>query len=246
MLPGIPKLAVSATLVGWLVAGTAAAERLKPPCTGCTLDAPTKASRPLPLLVVLHGDRERADVAAARWRAAASKRGWAVLALQCPKETGCKDSFWQWNGEPSWVHDQVIEVGKRIAIDPERIALAGWSGGASYIGLRAQAWSGWVSGVVIHGGGMAPMAEGCATPTCPRTPRAGSPDGLPAYFLVGDKNPLHQLAKDLRAHFDGCTQDVVWDLVRGGDHDREDRALDVKKAAAILDWLNARPLTRAK
>jgi len=52
---------------------------------------------------------------------------------------------------------------------------------------------------------------------------------------------LHRLAVRLRAYFDGCKQDVVWDLVRGGDHDREDRALDGKKAAAILDWLQDRP-----
>jgi hypothetical protein len=47
--------------------------------------------------------------------------------------------------------------------------------------------------------------------------------------------------KDLRRWFDGCRQDVVWDLVRGGDHDKEDRALDRKKALAILDWLGERP-----
>lgn len=29
----------------------------------------------------------------------------------------------------------------------------------------------------------------------------------------------------------------MWDLVRGGDHDKEDRALDRRKALAILDWL---------
>jgi hypothetical protein len=33
----------------------------------------------------------------------------------------------------------------------------------------------------------------------------------------------------------------VWDLVRGGDHDKEDRSLDRKKALAILDWLDERP-----
>jgi hypothetical protein len=43
----------------------------------------------------------------------------------------------------------------------------------------------------------------------------------------------------LRAWFDGCKQDVTWDLVRGGDHDKEDRALDKKRAIAILDWLDA-------
>jgi hypothetical protein len=46
------------------------------------------------------------------------------------------------------------------------------------------------------------------------------------------------LVKGLRAWFDGCKEDVVWDLVPGGDHDQEDRALDPKKALAILDWLS--------
>jgi len=45
----------------------------------------------------------------------------------------------------------------------------------------------------------------------------------------------------LRACFDGCHEDLVWDLVRGGDHDKEDRALDKKKALAILDCLTERP-----
>jgi poly(3-hydroxybutyrate) depolymerase len=224
------------TLALLLASGPASADKPKPPCTGCTLDVPAKAPKqtvePMPLLVVLHGDREHAAPAVARWRAAASKRGWAVLGLECPKELGCKDSFWQWNGDPVWVTEQVAKVGKSIAIDPARVALVGWSGGGSYIGLRAQTWPATFSGVVVHGGGMAPMTEGCAKLA------------LPSYFLVGDRNPLHRLAQDLRAHFDGCKQVVVWDLVRGGDHDREERALDAKKALAILDWLYARPRVR--
>ena len=61
---------------------------------------------------------------------------------------------------------------------------------------------------------------------------------FPASFLVGDRNPLHTLVKDLRTWFDDCKQDILCDLVHGGDHDKEDRALDRKKALAILDWLS--------
>ena len=57
------------------------------------------------------------------------------------------------------------------------------------------------------------------------------------YRLSGDKNPLHWRMKGLRAYFDSCKQDVVWDLVKGADHAGEKRALTGKKAAVILDWL---------
>lgn len=214
--------------VGCLLALTSVAVADAPPCQHCTLELPTKHDRDLPLLVVLHGDRERATVAAARWHAAAKQRGWAVLALRCPVDHGCKDSWWQWNGEPSWIVDQVTAVARAAPIDPSRIYLAGWSGGATYIGMHAPAWTITFAALVIHGGGHEPHAD------CPaRT--------LPAYFLVGDRNPLHYLVKALRAWFDDCRQEIVWDLVRGGDHDKEDRSLDGEKALAILDWLDEHP-----
>jgi poly(3-hydroxybutyrate) depolymerase len=206
---------------------------VSPPCKGCTLEVPAAHGTPgapdrkLPLLVVLHGDREHAPAAAARWRGAAKQRGWAVLALECPVDQGCKDSWWKWNGDPRWVSDQVAAVAKAAPIDPARIYLAGWSGGATYIGMHAPSWSAAFAAVVFHGGGHRPDAG------CPDRP-------LPAYFLAGDRNPYHDRVQDLRGWFDDCRQDVVWDLVRGGDHDKEDRALDRRKALAILDWLAER------
>ena len=188
---------------------------------------PAARDAAVPLVVVLHGDRQSASAAAARWRVAVTKRGWAVLALQCPTELGCKDSVWKWDGDPRWVAEQVGKVERAVAIDPAHVYLVGWSGGATYIGRHAQAWEAMFAALVIHGGGHEPYDDAC-------------PKQLPAYFLVGDKNPLHALMKDLRAYFDRCQQDVVWDLVRGGDHDKEERALDGKKAAAILDWLAER------
>lgn len=183
---------------------------------------------PVPLVVVLHGDREHASAAAARWHAAAKKRGWALLALECPKTEGCKDSWWKWDGDPSWIGEQIDAIGKTRAIDRAHVYLVGWSGGGSYIGYRAQAWSARFAALVVHGGGMAP-----ASADCPE-------HALPVYFLVGDRNPLHELAKRLRVYFDGCKQDVVWDLVKGADHEKEEAALTPKKAEAILGWLAER------
>jgi poly(3-hydroxybutyrate) depolymerase len=214
------------TLVA-MVASAHAAPGVKAPCKGCVLDAPAGTDA-VPLVVVLHGDREHASAAAARWKAAVGKRGWALLAIECPADRGCKQSWWQWDGEPAYVFDQIDAAAKLRAIDPARVYLVGWSGGASYIGSRAQAWSERIAAIVIHGGGMPPAIDHCPA------------HALPAYFLVGDRNPLHQLAVRLRAYFDACKGDVTWDLVRGADHAGEEAALTAKKAGAILDWLGER------
>ena len=167
------------------------------------------------------------------WAKAALARGWAQLALQCPREQKCDDSFWKWDGEPQWVFDQVAAVAAQAAIDPARVYLVGWSGGASWIGWRAQAWTAVFAAVVLHGGGIAPRDEGCPART------------LPAYFLVGDKNPLHRHAIELRDALDACKADVTWDLIKGAEHDGEADALTRKKADAILDWLG-QPRMRAR
>lgn len=210
------------------LAATAAAD-VKSPCTSCTLDVPN-VDGPVPLMVALHGDRDHAANTAKRWRAAAKARGWALLSLECPKSDKCSGSWWKWNGDPAWIIEQVHAVQQSSSIDPARIYLAGWSGGATYIGTHAPEWTDVFAGVVFHGGGHPPSAD------CPAR-------ALPAYFLVGDANPLHSMAKELRAWFDDCKQDLVWDLVKRGDHDKEERALTKAKAISILDWLAARPRT---
>lgn len=210
--------------------------RPKPPCAGCTLDVygDASAGAPMPLLVVLHGDHERASNTAARWRGAAKQRRWALLSLQCPTAEQCKGSWWQWNGDPQWVRDQIAQVAAQLPIDPDRTYAAAWSGGATYLGMRMPIWHELFAAIVIHGGGKAPREEPAVCPA-----RA-----LPAYFLVGDGNPLHGLARDLRDYFVRCKQDVQWTLLPGADHPKEDRALDGKRALAILDWLAARSRTQ--
>lgn len=186
-----------------------------------------------PLLVVLHGDREKAEAAAQRWRAATKERGWVLLSLQCPVEDGCTGSWWQWQGDVGFLKEQVERVAKNVKIDRARIGLVGWSGGASFMGANAKALRDY-AGFVFHGGGMPADEDGC-------------PAGRQrAYFLVGDNNPLHRLAIALRERFDHCRAEVVWDVIKNGDHDREDRALDRKKALLILDWISSAPATPAR
>ena len=199
------------------------------PCAGCTLDVPARA-HPRPLLVVLHGNAETAQVAADRWRPAALRRDWAVLSLQCPRARGCPDASWyRWDGPARWVVDQVEAVEAKAPIDPRRIYLVGWSGGATFIGSNVPAWPHKFAAMVFHGGGQPPSAG-----ACPDRP-------IPAYFLVGDRNYDHPAARRLRAYLESCGQELTWDLREGADHGGEDRMLDLAKAQAILDWLAERP-----
>ncbi|HEU0033044.1 MAG TPA: PHB depolymerase family esterase [Kofleriaceae bacterium] len=203
---------------------------IEPPCTDCKLALPDERTGALPLLVVLHGNAESAQKWFERWRGPALDSGWAVLALQCPVERGCDGGKWyQWQGDPAWVVQQVREIGRQIDIDPARTYLVAWSGGATYVGQHAPVWHRHFAAVVIHGGGSPPADDDA----CPAR-------ALPAYFLVGDKNPAHGGSKQLRDYFARCGQEVQWDLVEGADHKREDAALDSAKARQIIEWLAQR------
>ncbi len=196
------------------------------PCAGCRVTLPDDVGQAkTPLLVVLHGDfGAGATAQQAAWEKAALAHGVGVLALQCPVALGCKGSWWQWNGDPAWLGAQVDALAKTHPIDRDRVWIAGWSGGASYLGLRAPELAPMFAAVVYHGGGIPWPGQGCEGKR------------LPSYFLVGDGNPLHGLAVRLRDEHLACHDDVTWKLVPGADHDREWKAL-ATNAGTILDWL---------
>lgn len=222
----IAALFASVVLVGLDAAPSPRAPLTDVPCTGCRASSPS-GTDPVPLLVVLHGDYGYgpSDLLA-KWEKHAAKRGIAVLALKCPTDLGCKGSWWQWNGDPAWVTQQVDAFAKKRPVDRGRVWLAGWSGGASYMGMRAQSLQGSFAALVYHGGGIAPSG-----PCAPSVPAPA-----PAYFLVGNANPLHSLAVDLKKHNEACSIDVTWKMIPGADHAAEWTALDTN-GGTVADWL---------
>jgi len=211
----------------------ASSRAVDPPCSGCLAAWPSSPEA-APLLVVLHGDGQSAGMVYARWRPWAEARHVAIFAPACPSNEGCKGSWWRWDGDPAWLRRAIDRLGQAHPLDRDRLWVVGWSGGASYVGWQTQAFEETFAAIVIHGGGTPPADEGCP------------PTAASVYFLVGEKNPLHDLAVGLRRHYDACGDDVVWHLLRGADHEGEWAALDARTAGAIFDWLETKRRSPAR
>lgn len=209
------------------------------PCAGCITAFPdeTDAGR-APLLVVLHGDGGKASSILTVWEKAAVARGIVVFAPQCPIDDGCpKASWWQWGKDPAWFDPKIDAIDAQRPLDRQRLWIAGWSGGASYLGYRAPDLVGRFSAVSFDGGGMPPRSPQECRSQC----------RLESYFLIGDKNPLHGLAIDLHTWIDQCDNgSSTWDLLPGADHGGEWSALSKPaKQGTILDWFETHALTCA-
>jgi len=197
-------------------------------CAGCLASVARgsdEKSEPAPLLVTLHGDwGPMAPELHAAWERVAAPRGIALLSLSCPADLGCKRSWWKWNGDPAWISEQIDRLAARHAIDRERVWLAGWSGGAAWMGMHAQELEPTFAALLFHGGGIWPSRAGCA------------PEKVPVFFLAGDQNPLHAHVLGLRKHYERCENEVSFQLLRGADHNDEWMVLN-QRAGEVIDWL---------
>jgi MYXO-CTERM domain-containing protein len=179
---------------------------------------------PAPVVVLLHGDWGYGpkDLAAV-FEPEAAKRGVTVVALACPKDEGCKGSFWQWNGSPAFLQRAVDALEHRRAVDRTRLWIAGWSGGATYLGWRTLEIEREFAAIAALGGGYPPKTTACAEA------RTG------IFVLSGDKNPLHEHVKRLADYYRGCGDAVEWVGLPGADHDGEWRAIPAR-VGGLLDF----------
>lgn len=206
----------------------AAAELLRDvACKGCLLLTSGPAEDALPLVVVLHGDEGHPRKVAEAWAALAERglcegqlcKGSApsdqrlrVFLPSCPRAEGCLGSYWRWGHSPDWLFARIDEVSARYALESNRVYVAGWSGGATYLGMTAEAFSSRVSGLSLVGGG-APSQEPCLETSC-----------VSVDYLMGDANPLFELARNTRDRLSECGHPLRWQELAHADHAAEWRA----------------------
>lgn len=124
------------------------------------------ASKPAPLILLLHGAGQRAQGIVERMASAADKRGAINLAPQSERSTWDVIRSFGHGGGPEFgadtgrVNDSLAALFAQFTIDPERIAIAGFSDGASYalsLGPRNQQLFTHI--MAFSPGGVAPFSD---------------------------------------------------------------------------------------
>ena len=198
---------------------------LAAPCRDCLLSVP---DHPVGLLVVLHGDDAGASVAFIDWRDAARHAELALLAPQCPDERGCKGSWWRWaiseHHDPAWLDAQIARVTSAARID--RVYVAGFSGGASYLASWAPTHAAATSRVAFVSGGYP------ASDRCPARP-------LSTLFLIGSNDPMiDPHVRPLAEWLATCANvEITWRVVPRLGHADMHAALRKGRAAEVVSWL---------
>jgi predicted esterase len=203
------------------------------PCDGCSLLTPAGYNHesPTPLLITFHGDEGDPDYVRWKLEDTTMQAGFLMLNLQCPRDLGCgsyEGSWWRWeaygNHDNGWVGRQLDEVEAEYNVDRQRILLAGFSGGSSYLSEYPWPFTMRYAAVVYFGGGYDPHGVNCQV-DCK----------IPAYFLIGSQDFLLDSATDLKDYLVDCGHDVTWKKIPGVDHQ-----IISDKLGEVYTWLAER------
>ena len=219
-------------------AGGSLGERANWPCQGCNVVTPPgyEHGQPTKLLVTLHGDEGDPDYIQWKLETPARNAGYLMLNLQCPRDLGCgayEGSWWRWEAysnqhDIEWLGRQVDAMEAEYNVDLNRIYLAGFSGGSSYLSEYPWIYTMRYAGLVYFAGGYNPGRYGysCSDAVCK----------IPAYFLIGTEDFLLPGAGQIRDYLTGCGHEVEWNLVQGEEHGIIDR-----EVPSVFAFLDARP-----
>ena len=177
-------------------------------------------SKPVPMIVLLHGSGRDGLSLVDRWKELAAKEGFIVVG---PDSLNSRD--WQIPADgPDFIYDLVEELKSKYAIDPKRVYLFGHSGGAIQALHLALYESEYFAASVAHAGvidpRMAPMIE--------RATRK-----IPISIFVGTNDQFFPV-KDVRATRDALNKngfDAQLTEIKGHTHDYYGKADEINKAA---------------
>ncbi len=203
------------------------------PCAGCVTVTPDDAG-PWPLLVTFHGDEGDPSYIHGAFREVAPAAGFLLVSLRCPRDRGCGGSWWRWEASGShddfaWALAQIDALEAAYDVDRDRVYVAGFSGGSSYLSELVPRHTDRIAGALYLGGGYRPYGVDCAA--C----------AVPIHFVIGDRDFLLDGAMHLRGFYESCDHPVDWQLVSDVDHQIVESRLP-----AVLDAMRSgRHLCRA-
>jgi poly(3-hydroxybutyrate) depolymerase len=210
------------------------------PCAGCIVQVPAGwGARKLPLFVALHGDEGDPALAASVWGPVAAAMHVVLFAPHCPASKGCSfpngagttSSWWGWlqtggRYDDGWIGRQATLVERRFRIDRDREYIAGWSGGADYLGWYALRHADRFAAAAFVAGGVP------YTSSCPSRP-------LAAFFLMGSTDFRYTSGQpdQVRALLTRCGSSTAEVVVQGADHATTIASLQGGYARRLLGFL---------
>jgi poly(3-hydroxybutyrate) depolymerase len=239
------SLAAAVTLAAAVVVGPSPARAGRTirdwPCAGCIVQVPSgHAVRRRPLLVALHGDEGDPQLTAAVWGPVAAALGVVLFAPHCPVASGAgtTSSWWGWfqsgsRYDDGWIGRQAALVERRFRVDRRREYLAGWSGGADFLGWYALRHADRFAGAAFVAGGV-PYTAACPSRR------------LAAFFLMGsnDFRFASGQPEQVRSVLAGCGSPTAEIVEPGADHQATITSLQGGYARQVLAWLLRHRLAR--